>query len=382
MKILIALTSFKGTIPAAAACHTVAASLKTFTKDVDTLAISDGGDGLLESISACYPTTTVNLEVTGALGEKISSKYLLWKKPGDKTAFIEVAQICGLAQIAPHRRNPMITTTYGVGEMIAHVLRRRVKTIYIGLGGSATQDGGAGMAQALGAKLLDTGKKSIGFGCGWLQALSNINIHRLEPRLKRARIIALSDVTNPLLGEQGTARVYAPQKGADAQQVKIIENALANFAGVVEKDLKKDIRDFPGAGAAGGLGAGLAAFTNAKIVPGALTLLELLNAKEKIAQADIVIVGEGKLDAQSLYGKATQAVSALAHSMNKKVYGIFGQIDSGNASLTKKLNLTSWVSLSDVAGSPEKAMAYPAEALTQATLKLFQKKEARHPVTC
>lgn len=377
MNIVVALTSFKGTLNALAACQAAALGFKkAYPKaEITILPVSDGGDGLIEAVASRHKTTKVGVNVSGPLGEPAQCEYLLFKKDKEKVALIESAMAIGLGLVAPARRNPALTTTYGLGKVIQHALGRRVKAIYVGLGGSSTQDGGCGLAQALGVKLLDADKKQIGFGCGWIGALDSIDVTRRDKRLKKVKIYALSDVTNPLLGEQGTARVYAPQKGATPEQVEAIEKNLKRLAEIVKRDLQLDVSNFPGSGAAGGLGAGLVGFLGANILPGATTVLELINAKEVISKADLVIVGEGKLDNQTLQGKAPQAVSILAQSLGKKVYGIFGQIAGEPADMARQLGLSDCVSLTALVGQ-EKAASQTPRVLSQAAAKLLERSES------
>ncbi|MBI2070617.1 MAG: glycerate kinase [Elusimicrobia bacterium] len=370
MRIVIALCAFKGSLSASEACQAARSGFAQRWPRAEILAqpISDGGDGLLESLLSRFPSAQrVKLTVTGPLGVPVETQYVLVKINEKKTVFIETAKICGLTLVPHTRRNPMMTTTYGVGETIRHAMGRRAKTIYVGLGGSATQDGGAGLAQALGAKLLDKHGKPIGLGCAWLGALDKIIAAKLDPRLKKIPVIALSDVTNVLLGPQGTAHVYAPQKGATPEQVGQIEANLSHFAKIIERDLDLKIVDIPGAGAAGGMGAGLAAFCRSKILPGTQALADTLSLKKLFASADMIVVGEGRLDEQTLlYGKAPSVLAAMGKAAGKKVCGIFGQIRQAQGDPSARLGLDAWQSLESLSGSPEAAIKNPAHWIAKA----------------
>lgn len=372
MRILLAVSSFKTTLASRQACEAAEIGLRQEMPGatIVTAPVSDGGDGFLDALIPGLKARKLTVSVTGPLGENLEAEYILAPFRGKKSAFIESARICGLSLVPEGRRNPILTTSYGVGQAMIHAIGRRAQAIYIGVGGTATQDGGAGMAQALGIGLWDSQNKSIGFGCGWLSALAGISMKKRDPRLRKVPVFAVTDVTNHLLGPQGTAKVYAPQKGATPGQVSSIEANLEHFSQIIKRDLDVNIAKIPGAGAGGGLGAGLIAFCQAKILPGAQTVLEVMGADKLIKSVDVVIVGEGRLDRQTLYGKAPQALAKLARAAGKKVYGLFGQVEQDPADVAKQLGLAGYKELMKFAPSPESAQANASACLIKAAASL------------
>ncbi len=372
MKILLALSGFKSSLGSLQACEAAEIGLRQQMPGAQIILfpVSDGGDGLLEAVAGRIKARRVELTASGPMELTTPVEYLLFERQKKKVAIIESAKICGVSLVAQARRNPMLATSRGVGTVIRHAMGRRAKTIYVGVGGTATQDGGAGMAQALGVGLLDGMGKQIGFGCGWLGALASIDLKKRDPRFKKVEIFVLADVVNPLLGPQGTARVYASQKGALPDQIASIEANLEHLAHIIKRDVGIDAAKMPGAGAGGGLGAGLAAFCNAKILPGAETLLDMLGAKQLIERSDIVIVGEGRLDRQTLYGKAPYALAKHARTAGKKVYGLFGQIEPGHARLAGQLGLDGHREVAAFAPNLEAAMTQASACLIRAASAL------------
>ncbi|MBI4062870.1 MAG: glycerate kinase [Elusimicrobia bacterium] len=375
LKILLVLTAFKSSLTAKQACLAAATGIKKGAGSgvkIVLMPVSDGGDGFLEAVQSGRVLRLVAVTVTGPLGRPIRSRYLMGTLEGHKTAFIEAAKICGLAQIAPGRRDPMRATSFGVGQAIRHALENGAAQIYLGLGGTATQDAGCGMAQALGYRLLDGRGRAIPRGAAGIGLLDRIDSSGVNPRLGRVKIFGLCDVVNPLLGKLGSTRVYAPQKGATPSQVAAIERHFKRWDSLVKRDLGLCVGGAPGAGAAGGLGAAILAFGRGKILPGTKTLLEILNAERLIQEADIVIVGEGKLDRQTLYGKAPGVLSERAKKAGKKVWGIFGQADRDAPAVAQKLGLDQWISLTQLAGGSGKAMAHAYRYVSQAAFVLAQ----------
>jgi glycerate kinase len=236
-----------------------------------------------------------------------------WGVLGDgETAAIEMAAASGLPLIPRSQRDPMRATTYGTGELIRHALDHGVRRLIIGIGGSATNDGGAGMATALGARLLDASGAELPLGGGYLSQLDRIDVDGLDPRLVDVDVEVACDVANPLTGPEGASAVYGPQKGADARMVRLLDEALERYARIVQRDLGRDVRDIPGAGAAGGLGAGLMAFAGAHLAPGVDIVFEAIDLDGKLKSADLVITGEGRMDSQDIYGKAPMEVAKRA----------------------------------------------------------------------
>ncbi|HEA46835.1 MAG TPA: glycerate kinase [bacterium] len=260
-------------------------------------------------------------------GKRVKASYGIL---GDKKmAVIEMASASGLPLVPKKKRNPLLTTTYGTGELIKAALDRGCRRIIVGIGGSATVDGGAGMAQALGARLLDRKGGEIGFGGGALGNLERIDISKLDKRIRKIKVLVASDVDNPLTGSKGAARIYAPQKGAPPSMVKRLEKNLKKYASIIKRDLKKDIKDIPGTGAAGGLGAGLVAFLDAKIRLGVDIVIESVGLEKHLKDADLVITGEGKMDSQTIYGKTPIGVAKLAEKHNIPVIAIVGEVGEG-----------------------------------------------------
>lgn len=326
MKILVAPNSFKGSLNSVEVANCIEKGIKKVFKKIDVIKVpfADGGDGTVESIIASIPQgKIVRCKTTGPLGEKIDSFFGVIP---EKTAVIEMAATAGLRLVPENKRNPLKTTTYGVGELIIKAIEYGCKKIIIGIGGSATNDGGAGMAQALGVKLLDKNGREIGFGAAELKKLRKIDISKIDRRIENVKIIVASDVTNPLCGKNGASYVYGPQKGATEEMVRELDKILLNYARVIKRDLKIDVKDIKGAGAAGGLGAGLLAFCKADIKKGFELIAEITNLEEKIKNSDLVITGEGKIDSQTLSGKAPYGITRYAKKYNIPVILICGSI--------------------------------------------------------
>ena len=303
MKIVIAPDSFKECISAKEACIAIQKGFEKIFKEDEYILVpmADGGEGTTESLVDATGGKIYFCDTTNPCGEKIVSKFGIL---GDgKTAIIEMAQASGLELISKEKRNPMVTTTYGTGELIKSALDKNIETILIGIGGSATNDGGAGMIQALGGKLLDKDGKEIGFGGGELSKLHKIDLSNLDERLKKVKIIVACDVDNPLTGERGASYIFGKQKGGTPEMLKILDNNLKHFAKTIRKDLGVDIENISGSGAAGGLGGGLMGFLSAELKKGIDIVIEYSKLEEKIQGADLVITGEGSIDSQTRFGK-------------------------------------------------------------------------------
>jgi len=266
----------------------------------------------------------VPVDVTGPLGERVDGFYGL--SGDEQSAFIEMAAASGLERVAPSKRNPLITTSWGTGELIRHALDAGVKHIIIGIGGSATNDGGAGMVQALGAKLLDAHGQPVGQGGGELANLARIDVSELDRRLADCRIEVACDVTNPLTGEEGASAIFGPQKGATPEMIVTLDNALEHYAQVIARDLDIDVLHLAGGGAAGGMGAALYAFCGAQLRQGIEIVTDALHLDEQVADADLVITGEGRIDSQTIHGKVPVGVARVAKRYNKPVIGIAGSL--------------------------------------------------------
>src|SRR5213082_1514998 len=312
MRIIIAPQSLKGSLTAAEAGQTIASGIETVypEAEIDIVPMADGGEGTVQALVDATGGRIVEQTVTGPLGEPVTAFFGLL---GDgRTAAIEMAACAGLPLVPPALRDPRITTTYGVGELILAALDQGCRHFIIGIGGSATNDGGAGMAQALGAALLTKDGKAIERGGAALATLSHISLDTLDPRLQQCTVQVACDVTNPLCGPTGASAVYGPQKGATPEMVAQLDTALAHYAQIIERDLGKSVSDIPGSGAAGGLGAGLITFLHATLRPGAQIVLEAVHLEERLRTADLVITAEGQIDAQTAYGKSVGAVAEIA----------------------------------------------------------------------
>ena len=329
MKILIAPDSFKGSLEAVEVTEHIEKGIKKVISDCEIvkMPMADGGEGTVQSLVAATDGEIYHKKVTGPLREQVEAYYGIL---GDeKTGVIEMAAASGLPLVPEDKADPSLTTTYGTGELIATLLDENVEKIIIGIGGSATNDAGVGMAQALGVKFLDKQGEEIGFGGRELAKINNIDISELDPRIKDVEIEVACDVNNPLYGEEGAAYVYAPQKGADQEMVKVLDENLRHFSKIVKKDLNQDVQSIPGAGAAGGLGAGLVAFLNAELRSGIEIILEANKIEEKLQDVDLVFTGEGEIDGQTVNGKTPVGVAKKAAKFNIPVIALGGATGKG-----------------------------------------------------
>lgn len=328
MKIVIAPDSYKESLSATEVAQAIEKGFREIFPDAQyvSVPVADGGEGTVEAMIAATQGSEHVARVTGPLGEKVNAS---WGMSGDgKTAFIEMAAASGLALVPPEKRNPLITTSRGTGELILHALESGARSIIIGIGGSATNDGGAGMVQALGARLCDANGTEIGYGGGSLNSLNSIDISGLDPRLKGCSIRVACDVTNPLLGENGASRIFGPQKGATEAHITELDRNLAHYADVIKKSLRIDVKDVPGAGAAGGMGAALMAFLGAELKSGIEIVTQALHLEEHIHDCTLVVTGEGRIDSQSIHGKVPVGVASVAKKYHKPVIGIAGSLTS------------------------------------------------------
>ncbi|MDH2927728.1 glycerate kinase [Lonepinella koalarum] len=326
MKIVIAPDSYKESVSAMQVANSIEKGFKQVFSNANYIKIpvADGGEGTVETMVEATQGKVIKLDVTDALGKKQPA---FWGISADHSfAFIEIAAACGLEKVPIEQRNPLITTTFGVGELILSALDFGVRHFMIGLGGSATNDGGAGMLQALGVQLLDKQEKPIGYGGAELARLDKIDLSKLDSRLKQCRFEVACDVTNPLTGEQGASAIFGPQKGATPDMVKQLDNALSHFAKIIQRDLNMDTRYVAGAGAAGGLGMAFASFLQAELKNGIGIITDLLKLEDKMKDADLVITGEGRLDHQSIKGKVPIGVAAIAKKLNIPVIAIAGSL--------------------------------------------------------
>jgi glycerate kinase len=329
MRVLVAPDKFKGTLSAPAAAAAIAAGWRRERPqdDVVQVPIADGGEGTLEALVAARGGEVRRARVAGPLGDPVVAPFGLVESPAGRAAVVELARASGLQLVAEGRRDALRSSTRGTGELVRAALREHVTEILVCIGGSASTDGGAGLAAALGARLLDAAGRAIGEGGAALLALDRVDVTSLEPTLRRVRVVVASDVDHPLTGPNGAARVFAPQKGASSEDVVLLERALAHYASVLLRDLGVDVRAMPGAGAAGGAGAGLIAFLGAHVRPGVEVVMEALDLAHRIALADVVLTGEGRLDDTSLRGKAPAGVLEAARSSGATVGVLCGRAD-------------------------------------------------------
>ncbi|MCZ6891555.1 MAG: glycerate kinase [Chloroflexi bacterium] len=336
MNILLAPQAFKGSLSGMEAAKAMAEGVRRAAPDAETvlLPVADGGDGTLDVlVSAPAPGNGTGgryfeATVTGPLGERRVAR---WGATGHlRTAVIEMARASGLALVPPDRQNLRTATTYGTGELIRAALDAGYTDIIVGLGGSATNDGGVGMAQALGARLLDAAGRELPPGGAALALLESIDMESLDPRLQKIRLRGATDVMNPFCGPQGATRVYGPQKGATPEMVAELDEALRHYADVVLRELGIDILDLPGAGAAGGTGAGLVALLGGELQPGADIVCDAVGLNHRLANADLVFTGEGRMDGQTLYNKAPFVVAQRAVAFGIPVIAVVGSLGPGH----------------------------------------------------
>jgi glycerate kinase len=328
-RIVAAPDSFKGSLTAKEAAEAIEKGIKKFDNSIEVVKVpmADGGEGTVQSMVDATGGRMISVTVKGPMLNEVEAFYGIL---GDgRTAVIEMAAASGLPLVKPGERNPLKATTYGTGELIRHALDMGCTDIIIGIGGSATNDGGAGALQALGVRFLDADRNDIGAGGGDLGRLQSIDVNNLDPRIKDTVINVACDVDNPLCGPKGASFIFGPQKGADSAMVEELDRNLAHYADLVESTLGVRIKDFPGAGAAGGLGGGLLAFLGANLKKGVDLVIETVELEKKIKDADLVITGEGMMDHQTIYGKTPFGVARTAKKYGIPVIAICGSIGKG-----------------------------------------------------
>ncbi|MBE0067971.1 glycerate kinase [Thermoanaerobacterium thermosaccharolyticum] len=353
MKILVAPDSFKGSLSSKEVLKAISEGIRrAIDAEIEGVLIADGGEGTVDALIASLGGRIVDVDVVGPLGNVVKSFFGILN---DGTAVIEMAASSGLSLVPNDMRNPLITTTYGVGQLIKEALDAGCRKFIIGVGGSATNDGGAGMIQALGVKLLDEDGKDIPYGGGNLHKLKKVDISSIDKRVYESSFIVASDVTNPLCGEYGASAVYGPQKGATPEMVEILDRNLKHYSSVIKETLGKDFSDVPGAGAAGGLGFSLMTFLNAKIKSGIDIVMEASNIDKKIKSCDIVITGEGNTDFQTAYGKAPAGIARIAKKYGKPVVILSGGLGKNYKNLYD-VGVTSMFSIVDRPMTLQEAM--------------------------
>lgn len=366
MKIVIAPQEFKESLRGIEIAQAMREGVTRVWPDAQTLLVpvADGGDGTLQSLVDASDGELMTATVDDPLGRPIEA---VWGALGDgRTAVIEMARSSGLALLKPEDRDPLVTTTYGVGQLMSLALDAGYRHLIIGIGGSATNDGGAGMAQALGASLMDSDGNKLARGGGALANLSRVDVSGLDVRLSETKIDVACDVNNPLCGETGASAIFGPQKGADAETVAYLDNALHRYGNLLQRDLCRDVMEVPGAGAAGGLGAGLMAFTDAKLRPGADIVIDALDLDTRLEGASLVIVGEGQTDRSTIFHKAPVAVAQKAKAIGIPVIAISGSLGDGYE-LVHEHGIDAAFSILDCCMTLEDAMSDTAELVTKAT---------------
>ena len=369
MKILLLPNSLKGSLSARQLARVLQQALGK-KHLIKSFPLSDGGDGFIDFFAALYSSAQlISCKAQNAFGKTQSTSYLWLAK--QQTAVLETARICGLAQVAKEDLDPLGASSFGVGQVILHALKKGAKKIYIGLGGVACNDGGAGIATALGAHFLDARQKDLPPGAKPLLKLHSLDISALKKNLRGVKIYAIADVTNPLLGPHGSARVYGPQKGATPAQVRTLEKALTQYARVIQNTTGKKVGNVPSTAAAGGLCAGLYGLCGAKIILGADFLHQNLPLGKWAKWADLIITSEGKLDTQTLYGKAPLAAMQAAAHARKPILFICGQYDQkALRKLPQGLQLQI-LCLSDFARNTQDSITRAATYLRRAVKHLF-----------
>ncbi|WP_374049089.1 glycerate kinase [Neobacillus sp. OS1-32] len=373
MKVLIAIDSFKGSISSVEGSKAIASGIKDVYPDAEivTLPLADGGEGTVKTVVQATRGKLVNKEVTGPLGEKTIAAYGILAD--GNTAVIEVAEACGLPLVPLEKRNPLCTTTFGVGELILDAARQGCRNFVVGLGGSATNDGGIGMLQALGYRFLDSRGASISLGAKELAHIVKIDSSQVNPLLQQCSFRVACDVNNPLYGPDGASHIFGPQKGATPEMVEELDRGLKQLAEVVSAELGVDIQNIAGAGAAGGLGAAFSGFLKAKLESGVDLVLDMLEMEKHIVGADLVITGEGRIDGQTSMGKAPMGVARLAQSRHIPVIALGGSV----VEETKGLHSLGIASIFPILSSPmtlEQAMDSTAtfENLRRTTNQIFR----------
>lgn len=355
MKVVVAIDSFKGCMSSLEAGNCIREAVEDtgYVSDIKVFPLADGGEGTVEALMSCMHGKEIEVEVTGPLGEKVSSYYGVLEE--EKLAVMEMANVAGITMVADRSKNPMNTTTYGVGEMILDAANRGCREFIIGIGGSATNDGGLGMLTALGVEFYNKEGKKAGIFGRDVMRVDRVDTSHLAEVLKECHFTIMCDVTNPLCGEMGSSAIYGPQKGATAKTIVQMDEGLKQYAEVIRRDTGKDFANAEGAGAAGGLGFAFLTFLNTTMSAGISYILDKLGLDEEMKDADIVITGEGKLDAQTAMGKAPAGVAAMAKKHGALVLGFTGAT-SEDAEACNKAGMDAYFSICRGPMSMEEAM--------------------------
>ena len=370
MNILVAPDSFKDSLSASEASRIISEAISALipSASIRQIPISDGGEGLLEALLTPLQGTLVSVSVKDPLHRTIEASYGLVDQ--GKTAIIEMATASGLELLSIEERNPLITSTYGTGELIKDALDKECTKIIIGLGGSATNDGGMGMIKALGGLFLDQNQQEIEEGGGALNTLYSLDLSGLDKRLQHVEIICACDVSNPLTGTSGASYVYAKQKGASEDMLVVLDSNLSNYAAVIKASLNKDLEHIPGTGAAGGTAMGLLACLDATLTPGIDLITELLHLEKYIKEAQLVVTGEGKIDAQTLHGKTIMGIASLAKKHSVPVLVFTGSIGHGISEIYEQ-GVTAIFSIVNAPMSLETAIKNATQLLHASVTNVF-----------
>ena len=370
MNILVAPDSFKDSLPAHEVSRIISKAISKVIPDatIRQIPISDGGEGLLKALVTPLQGTLVSLTVKDPLHRTIEASYGLIDQ--GQTAIIEMAKASGLELLSTEERNPFMTSTYGTGQLIKDALDKGCTKLIIGLGGSATNDGGMGMIKALDGLFLDQHQQEIGEGGGALDTLYSIDLSGLDKRLQEVEICCACDVSNPLTGTSGASYVYAKQKGASDTMLPVLDRNLSNYAAVIKASLKKDLKHVPGTGAAGGTAMGLLACLDAKLTPGIALITDLLQIEKHIKEAQLVVTGEGRIDAQTLHGKTIMGIANIAKQQKVPVLVFTGGIGHGISEIYNQ-GVTSIFSIVNAPMSLEAAIKNAAQLLEASVTHVF-----------
>jgi glycerate kinase len=365
MKILIAPDSFKNALSALRVGESLKKGLLKAMPDseIKVVPMADGGEGTVESLIDATRGRWVKVRIHDPLMRETEAGFGI--TGGGDTAVIEMASASGIQLLATEERDPRVTTTFGTGELIRAALDHGCQTILLGIGGSATNDCGAGMASALGVKFLDGEGRPVGPGGGALGKVQTIDMRSLDPRIPETSVVVACDVTNPLTGPKGASRVYGPQKGADEEMVRMLDRNLVYFAELIREQLGRDVAEVPGAGAAGGLGAGLIAFLNGDLVEGVPAIAERIGLEDSVRWADLVITGEGGIDHQTQFGKTPFGVARIARKHGKPVIAVAGTVGEG-ADILHTMGFNAILPITDAPMTLEAAISMTS-SLLQAT---------------
>ena len=363
MKIIVSPDSFKGSCSAIEVANSIEKAILAVdsTAEVVKMPVADGGEGTIEAITSCVPATIHEVEVCDPMGKKAVASYAVLD---DETAVIEMAQASGLPMVPTDERNPLLATTYGTGQLMKDALDKGCKKMIIGIGGSATNDGGAGVLMALGASFKNADGEELALGGGALADLSEIDLSNFDARIYDTEITVACDVTNPLTGENGASYVYGPQKGATPEMVAELDAALSHFARKSADKLSEDYSTYPGTGAAGGLGFALIAYCKAKFAAGIDIVLDVCRFEKELKDADLVITGEGRIDGQSVQGKVLYGIGTRAKKADVPVIAIGGGVRSDSEALLE-YGITAMFSIANGPMTLDYAMENGCELITQ-----------------